>query len=203
MKKYTIGLIGVLAVAMLFVFVQGVTAKGSFLDTIGVTAGQEFAEKLWNKLGGEVTTEMFGADAGPDKYNHQRFLSNFSVGGGQNYATTSTEATFTLTTDQFPTDREDGLITWNAGLDTTLTTMASTSEPFRSLKAGESYSVYLHSATTTAATTITFAAGTGIDLQEDEGGTVVVNGLELAKLTFLKKVDTDVFMLVEPYQVAD
>ena len=146
----------------------------------------------------------FGAASGPDHYFHNRFLANYSV-GGQNYATSSTATSYTLTTgDGFPADRETSYISWtvNEG-NATLTTMASSSAPFADLKVGESYSVDFYSATTTAATTITFAAGTGIDLQEDEGETVVLNGLELARLTFLKKADTDVIMLVEAFQVGD
>jgi len=143
-----------------------------------------------------------GGAAGPDKYNHQRFLGNFSV-GDQVYATSSTATAYTLTTAELPADRETSLLSWTVNVNTTLTTMASTSAPLVGLKTGESYSMYFYNASTTAAATATFAAGTGVDLQENEGGTVIVNGLELAKLTFLKKADTDVILLVEPKQVGD
>ena len=81
--------------------------------------------------------------------------------------------------------------------------MASSSAPFSDLKVGQSLSVYYYNASTTAAATATFAAGAGVDLQEDEGETVIVNGLEVARLTFLKKVDTDIIMWVEAGQVGD
>ena len=151
----------------------------------------------------DIVIPSLGAAAGPDHYFHNRFISNYSV-GGQNYATSSIGAAYTLTTLELPADRETGYISWTVNIENiTLTTMASSSAPLADLKIGESYSTYLYSATSTAASTITLAAGTGVDLQEDEAGSVVVNGLELSKLTFLKKADTDVILLVEPYQVAD
>lgn len=143
-----------------------------------------------------------GANPGPDFDQHSRHKGNLSV-GGQSYATSSTAATYTLTTTELPADREGSYLSWTVNVNTTLTTMASTSAPLNELKTGESYSLYFYNASTTAAATATFAAGTGVDLQEGEGETVVVNGLELSKLTFLKKADSDVFLLVEPYQVAD
>lgn len=145
-----------------------------------------------------------GAAAGPDHYFHQKFLEGYSKGNpSSRYATTTTASSYTLTTTELPVDRKYTYIDWNAGINTTLTTMASSSYPLIDLKVGEEYSVKFYSATSTAATTITFAAGTGVDLQEDEGGTVIVNGLELSQLTFIKKADTDVILLVEPYQVGD
>jgi len=144
-----------------------------------------------------------GAFPGPDFYDPLYFIGGFSVGGGQNYATSSTAATYTLTTTELPNDRRYQYMTWLANLNTTLTTMASSSAPFSSLKVGESYSIDLYSSTTTAAATITFAAGTGIDLQKLRGGSVIVNGLEGATLKFIKKANTDVMVLVAPWQVGD
>jgi len=144
--------------------------------------------------------KVLGGSAGPEHTEHQVFLSNFTK-GGQSVATTSTASSYTLTSAELR--KNVGYISWNAGLDVTLTTMASTSAPFVGLKTGESIEVLFYSATTTGATTITFTAGTGVDLQEDEGGTVIVNGLELSKLTFVKKSDSDILLLVEPYQVGD
>jgi len=143
-----------------------------------------------------------GGAAGPDHYNHNRFVSNFSM-GGQYYATSSAAATFTLTTAEFATDREDSYISWLPNVKQTLTTMASSSAPLVDLNVGEAYSMYFYNASTTAEATITFAAGTGVDLQEDEGETVVINGLEISKLTFLKKADTDVILWVQAGQVGD
>lgn len=149
----------------------------------------------------EVVRE-FGAQVGPEYLEHQTFVGGFSV-GGRAYATSSTASTYTLTTTELPNDRRYNYVTWTANLNTTLTTMASSTAPLSSLKVGETYSIDLYSATTTAATTITFAAGAGVDLQELEAGSVVVNGLEGATLKFIKKADSDVILLVSPWQVGD
>jgi len=152
-------------------------------------------------LGGKtVVDRVVGAAAGPDMYEHITFLSNYTAGGNV-VATSSTAATYTLTTKDF--NRDTSLLSWTANVNTTLTTMASTSEPFVSLKPGQSFSVYLYAASTTAASTITLGAGTGVDLQEDEGETVIINGLEIARLTFLKKADTDIVAWLEIGQVGD
>lgn len=156
-------------------------------------------------LGGTTTVREIGnvgGASGPDHFTHNRFFENASF-GDEIYATTSTATSYTLTTTELPADRATSLLSWTVGVDTTLTTMASTSAPLADLKTGEFYTVYFYNATSTAAATATFAAGTGVDLQEDEGGTVVVNGLEIARLTFLKKADTDVILWVEVGQVGD
>lgn len=149
---------------------------------------------------GKSVVEQVGAVVGPDVYNHMTFHQSFTKGGTQ-VATTSTAATYTLTTDELR--QEVSYISWTPGVSTTLTTMASTSNPLSLLKTGESMEVYFYNASSTAAATVTFAAGTGVDLQEDEGETVVVNGLEMARLTFVKKADTDVALWVEVGQVGD
>lgn len=143
-----------------------------------------------------------GAASGPEHYVHQRFYSGASF-GDETYATSSTAAAYTLTTTEFPDNRRYGYVSWTPNVSTTLTTMASTSAPLSNLKTGEYYTVLFYNASSTAAATATFAAGTGVDLQEDEGETVVVNGLEIARLTFLKKADTDVILWVEVGQVGD
>lgn len=143
-----------------------------------------------------------GGSAGPTHFEHQQFLQNISV-GGDTVATSSTAGTYTLTTAELDANRRTNFLSWTVNTDVTLTTMASSAAPFAGMAVGETYDVYFYNASTTAASAATFAAGSGVDMQEDEGGSVVVNGLELAKLTFIKKADTDVVMLVEPYQVGD
>jgi len=144
-----------------------------------------------------------GASVGPDHTNTQNFFANFTIGGdaSSRYATTSTATTYVLTATELR--KKNSLITWNNGRPTlTLTTMASTSAPFSGMKVGEMFTQTFYNSSTTA-NAITFAAGTGVDLQEMEGGTVVSNLLEGATLTFIKKANTDIMMLVAPWQVAD
>lgn len=150
--------------------------------------------------GNTIIERVLGSNPGPDFYNHAVFKQGFTTGGTA-VSTTTAESTVTLTSATLRP--EVTYITWLANLDTTATTMASTSAPFVGLAVGEKLEVLVYSSTTTAATTITYAAGTGVDLQEDEGETVIQNGLEIARLTFVKKADTDILMWVEVGQVGD
>ena len=148
-----------------------------------------------------VDEGMLGANPGPTKTERQYFLAGYQS-GGERYATTTTATTYTLVNAEF-----DGNITyidWNTGIDTTLTTMASTSMDWLGYAAGDERSYWFRSATTTAATTITFAAGTGVDLQKNEDtADLAVNGLDVAKLTFIRKADTDVLLIMTEYIEAD
>src|SRR3990167_10469934 len=116
--------------------------------------------------------EQLGS-ASPDNFFHNRFFENASF-GGEVIATSSTATAYTLTTKELPADRGASLLSWTVNVNTTLTSMASTSAPLVDRKSGEFYTMYFYNASSTAAATATFAAGTGVDLQEDEGETVVV-----------------------------
>jgi hypothetical protein len=124
--------------------------------------------------------------------------------GGQRYATSSTASTYTLTnTEMMNREGTYWLIDWTANVNTTLTTQATSSMFWLGNEAGDTVTQIWANASTTAGSTITFAAGTGVDLQEDEGETVVLNGLEYARVTFMRKNNTDVAMWVEVSQVGD
>jgi len=183
----------------------GALAIGSVVHAYSVSNNQ-IIEGDYNYYEAEGQPEgevSFGAQSGPDHYQHQRFNQGFSVGCNA-YATSSTAANYTLTTNELPLDREDCYVSWNAGLNLALTLPASTTQQFATMKTGDSYSVWFHSATSTTATTITWTAGTGIDLLEPEiNGTVIQNGTDMAKVTFLKKADTDVAVITEIFQAGD
>lgn len=144
--------------------------------------------------------DAVGAVAGADFFERMTFYKNF-VAGGTTFSTTSDVSAHTLTTTEI--DFDDSLVKWTPNVDITVTTMASSAAPLNGLAVGESVEQLWYNASTSAAAAITFAAGTGVDLQEDEGGTVVVNGLEMARLTYIKKPSTDIALVVEPYQVGD
>lgn len=148
----------------------------------------------------QVGTRVLGTLTSPTLFDHIEFKQGATVGGSV-VATTTAEATLTMTAATYR--REVSYISWLANLNTTVTSMASTSAPFSGLAVGERLEVLVYAASTTAASTITWAAGTGVDLQEDEGETVIQNGLEIARLTFVKKADTDIAMWVEVGQVGD
>lgn len=171
------------------VIVVAIIAVGGYFTPQGKTIVKEV-----------VKESNLGALVGPELYDHITFNQTLTRGGDVT-ATSSTASTYTLTSSELR--RETNYISWTPNVNTTLTTMASTSAPFSDLGTGETREVILYNASTTAASTITFAAGTGVDLQEDEGGSVIVNGLETARITYGKKSDNDVFFIVEPYQLGD
>lgn len=176
--------------------------KQSFTSAVAVLALLVAFVGVFTPAGQGVVERVVGGVAGPEYFNTQNFRSNFTVGGANtHYATSSTATAFTLT--RASVDFDTSYVSWTPNQNTTLTTMASTSFPFSNMAVGESFEQVWYNASTTAAATITFAAGTGVDLQEDEGGTVIVNGLETARVTYLKKADTDIAVIVEPYQVGD
>lgn len=142
-----------------------------------------------------------GANPGPDFYNNLTFHQNFTKGGTQ-VATSSTAATYTLTSKEIRKDVS--YVSWTPNVNTTLTTMASTSAPLIDLKKGESFDLYFYNASSTAAATVTFAAGTGVDLQKNEDtADLAVNGLDVVKLTFIKKANTDIIVTMEEFIEAD
>lgn len=87
----------------------------------------------------------------------------------------------------------------------TVTLPATTSSGFTSVvgrETGSKHVIEVYNAASSSAV-ITWAAGTGIDLQEDEGETVTQAGLELARITLVRKADSDVLAWVEVAQVGD
>ena len=148
-----------------------------------------------SKVVNTVREIAVGGSAGPTHYNRQNFQAGYQS-GGTTMATTTTAATYTLLQDEF--DQDVSYIEWNTGINTTLTTMASTSMDFLGNTAGDKRVYDFYSATSTTAATITFSAGTGVDLQSSEAGSLIINGLEHGRLTFIRKSDSDVIVLVEP-----
>ena len=143
-----------------------------------------------------------GGSAGPDRLVRQIFRAGFQSGGDL-MATTSPDTASAYTLLSAEIDQDISYIEWTPNLNITLTTMASSSMYWLGENAGDTRTYDFYNASTTAASTITFAAGTGVDLQEDEGETVVVNGLEIAQLVFLRKSDSDVIFWVKAGQVGD
>lgn len=141
-----------------------------------------------------------GAMPGPEVYDHMVFQQNFTKGG--DIVSTSSAANTVLTTQDF--NENVNLISFTPNVAAvTVTTMASSAAPFANMRAGDSLDVLFYNASTSASAVVTLAAGTGVDLQEDEGATVTINGLEVARLTFVKKSDTDIIAWAEVGQVGD
>jgi len=197
MKKFTIGLVVALALLVATVSVASVTAKTSFLDTMGVTAGKELAVKIWSKIGGDVTTEMFGANPGPDKYEMQNMIEGYTNGGSPLNASSTLWIARTITAVEFC---ENDTIMVNSSTTAALhnaaasldLTFAATSTLFTQCLnyPGAEKTIWFYNASPTAATTTELIAGTGCDtrISEATGADDTIDGLNGAKVT-LKRWD--------------
>lgn len=155
--------------------------------------------------------DTFGANPGPDKYQRQYFHAGFNDGGTR-YATTTVTAG---TIKESDIDEDVKYIQALVNVDTTLTFPATgTMVSMLGKEVGDTRTYIIHNASTTAASALTIAAGTGVDLQEDEGETVILNGLEFGRITFMRtglgaaggstlSGGNGVVMIVEPFQVGD
>jgi hypothetical protein len=147
----------------------------------------------------EVQTKV-GAFSGPDVSVRMAFGAGFTSGGYS--ATSSTAGTYTTAARDFaglPT-----VIAWTPNVNTTVT-LASTSLYQFVPKVGDVANVYLLNASTTAAASITLAAGTGVDLQmaEATGGDLVLTGLDWEKLTLIRKSTSVVTVIADEMTEAD
>jgi len=181
---------------------------------IGVVAFAYYGEapKIVNESGGIVNyneaqlqpQEQLGAVSGPDVYQWMNFHAGYQS-GGSSYATTSTATTYTLVAKDIPTGTT--WLNWKPNINTTVTLMATTSVNIAALDIpdiGDTRTIYLYNASTTVASTITLAAGTGIDLQKNEDtGNLATAGTSVAELTFIRKPNKDVMVILDQWDVAD
>lgn len=116
-------------------------------------------------------------------------VGTFTQGGG--ITASSTSASETLAGTEFVTSNVLDY-TINVG-SVTLTLNASTSPPCSVMTAGEVRTLYIHNATTTTASALTIAGGTGVIL--DVSSTTVIAGSATAKgfarLDVTKKANSD------------
>lgn len=202
-KWYLAGIGVTLAFALFFAISYSAVAEFSFKDLVAKYTGDSLAVILAQDIDLSGDEIMLGAFPGPDMYNHVNMHAGFQSGGDR-YATSSTAATYTLVTAEF--DKDKTYIDWTPNVNTTLTTMATTSMGFMDIKnVGDERSYWLRNASTTAEATITFAAGTGVDIQHGDatGDDLIIDGLDLAKLTFIRKADTDVLLIMTKYTEGD
>lgn len=142
-----------------------------------------------------------GAFAGPDVNKHTFFNSGITV--GQRVATTSTGAAVTTVFKDF--QQTPSYIDWLPNINLTVT-LTSTSTQALVPKVGDVARVMVRNASTTAASTITFAAANAnVDLQfaEATGGDLVLNGLDWAELTFIRESDYLVTVIFNEFTEAD
>lgn len=174
------------------------------VNRVAVTT-QEMAQKYFG-MGYVLETKDkdLGAVTSPTFTQRAYFNAGYNYGGTA-YATSSTAATYTVPANTF--GRDVYMISWTPNVNTTLTLPATTSASFINIVGitpGESREYILYNASSTAAASITLAAGAGIDLQKNEDtADLAILGLDMAKLTFIRKPNKDVMVLMEEYQEAD
>lgn len=142
-----------------------------------------------------------GALPGPDVFDHAFFYSGITTGG--RVATTTSGAAVTTVFKDF--QQTPSYIDWLPNVNVTVT-LTSTSTQALVPKVGDVARVLVRNASTTAASTITFAAANAnLDLQFSEatGGDLVLNGLDWAELILIRESDYLVTVIFNEFTEAD
>lgn len=145
--------------------------------------------------------EKLGGFPGGDIHS-RLFLNNGYTAGGRS-ATTSTAATYTTVQKDF-----SGLPTyldWTPNVNTTVTINATSTHGYVP-RIGDVATIYLRNASSTAGSAITIAAeNASVDLQYTEatGGDLVLNGLDWAKLTFIREDTNLTTVIFDEFTEAD
>lgn len=135
---------------------------------------------------GKEGSVVLGSNPGPDFYNAVSFNSGVKYGST---LSTSTSASMTLRVSDIQ-DKDTIIIkTSGAAASKTLTFFASSTARNWIPVAGDTQRTCIHNATTTAAATIVFAAGAGIDLQTSSSSPTDLTLLagNTACFTFMRK----------------
>lgn len=141
-----------------------------------------------------------GASSGPDHYEKQFFLAG-SVDGGKYTSIATTSATYTLSPYEFDSAVVD-IESSATGAALTLTLPATTTSAYP-VKPGQGVRLLVKNSHTAAATTTTIAAGTGVDLQENDGQNVVIGITNYAFIECVRLDTTDVACSVNETIPAD
>lgn len=192
-----------LAFLLVFAVSYGASAEFSFIERLLALTSDKYAAQLAAKTDVGELAETFGAFPGGDIYNRVNMHAGYQSGGDR-YSTTSSAATYTLVANE-ALKGDITYVEWLPNLPLTITTMATTSMGWLGTQTGDERSFWFYNATTSATTgTITIAAGTGVDLQMNEDtADLGIEGLDLTKLTFIRKANTDVFLIMTEYIEAD
>lgn len=131
----------------------------------------------------ETVVKEYQAIAGPDVYDRMFLHRGLTV--GSTISTTTVLAT--LTTARATFGLNPSVILWNHDIDTTITLTASSTHGYVP-KVGDVATIYIQNASTTSGATLTFTADAQLDFQftEATGGDLVLNGLDWAKMTFVR-----------------
>ena len=149
--------------------------------------------------------ESLGAFPGPDVYQHVYLNSGYTAGGRKATTSPETISTYTLVRGDFR--GEPTYYDWLPNRQITLTIGATSTHGYIP-KVGDVANIYFRNASSSqsASAKITFvAADSGLDLQftEATGGDLVLNGLDWAKLTFIRESVHLVTVIFDEFTEAD
>lgn len=138
-----------------------------------------------------------GANPGPEYYGMQYFFGGLVSGGGV-YATSTSGTAVPLLAKDFDTENVVD-VTLNVA-DATLSFPASSTITFLP-KAGDTRTIFVRNATTTATMDLTISGGTGVLLKKATGTDVAIvngdtDGANFAKIELIRKANRDIEALL-------
>lgn len=184
---------------------KGVASKGYFGEQTK-TAVMMYQEDKGLSTTGVIDSEGYasnklGAVSSPENYT--RFFFNSGLSSGGNLATTSAATLATYTTAARDFNGTPSVIQWNNGVNMTIS-ISSTSTFAYVPKVGDVANIYFRNASTTAGSAITFAAvDANVDMQFAQGGNLVLNGLDWAKVTLIRTSTNLVTFIFDEMTEAD
>lgn len=131
-----------------------------------------------------VTERIVGGSSGTD-HSFREFFNGGQTRGGSVTATSSTATTYTTIAKDWPANGT--VMSWTPNINTTIS-LSGTSTNALVPNVGDTADIYFRNASSTAASSITFAAvDANADLQfaEATGGDLVLNGLDWMKITVI------------------
>ena len=140
-----------------------------------------YRAQLFFGAGYVLMTDKLGAIPGGDIYQPINIYDSLTTGSSYYTATSSSGSTNTL---NYKDLNGTSFISFTSNVNTYTFTLPATSTMMQILpKIGSTRKWLIHNATTTAATTLTIAAGGGMDLVSVTNADDVLDGAEFAQLT--------------------
>ncbi len=171
----------------------------NILTTIGILGALVLGFLGFSKPSETVVTTK--AVSSPDVYNHSYFYQGLTEGGA--VSTTSLVSTYTLSRNDIGSTPT--VVQWTPSVNTTISITATSTFDYVP-KIGDAATIYFRNASSTAGSSITFAAANAnVDLQFSEatGGDLVLNGLDWAKMTFIRSSLYQVAVIFDEFTEAD
>lgn len=178
-----------------------VLAVGVFV-LAGVFVTKDTTVILNTSNGEKVELSAFpGPDIYADIAIHGKLSTdNVFTQGGKTYASSTSNATETALESYFD---DENVLAYTPNVTNTLTLPASTTITDWIPNDGDVRVTYIQNASSTAGAVLTLAAGTGIDIQEPTGAALTIEGLDWARLTWIRKSNTDILVIFDELQEGD